>query len=142
MTAVDTNVLVYAFIGDAPRHGRAAAALRSLAMGDAPWGLPHTCIGQFLRVVTHRAFRPLVPLATAFRFLELLLASPTVQLLTPTSRHVPLLREVLEESGATGVLVYDAQIATLCLEYGVREILTADKDFRRFSGLKVTDPFA
>ena len=142
MIAVDTNLLVYAFNADAPQHAKARAALGHLAAGAAPWGLPQICVGQFLRVVTHRAFRPVVPLATAFSYLDLLLASPSVLLLVPTGRHLALLRDVMAESGAAGVLVFDAQIVALCLEYGVREILTADKDFRRFRGLKVTDPFA
>ena len=142
MIAVDTNILVYALHPAAPQHGEALARVQRLATGRAPWALPFPCIGQFLRVVTHRAFRPVVPLAVAWHDLVTLLASPSVQLLTPTDRHLPLLREVLEESGARGDLVYEAQIVALCLEYGVREILTADKDFRRFTGIKVTNPFA
>lgn len=142
MIAVDTNVLVYARRSTAPQHGAALSLLHGLATGSTPWALPHPCIVEFLRVVTHNVFRPVVPIAEAWQNIQTLLASPSVQLLTPTDRHLALLREVMEESGATGDLVYDAQIATLCLEHGVREILTADKDFRRFPSLKATDPFA
>ena len=142
MIAVDTNVLVYARRRTAPQHGAALKLLHDLATGSAPWALPHPCIAEFLRVVTHNVFRPVVPLAEAWHNVETLLASPSLHVLTPTERHVPLLREIMEESGATGNLVYDAQIATLCLEHGVREILTADKDFRRFPSIKATDPFA
>ena len=142
MIAIDTNVLVYALQPMAPQHGVALSLVHDLATGPAPWGLPFPCIGELFRVVTHRTFRPSVPVAGVWHNLETLLASPTIQLLTPTTRHVALLKEVIEDGGATGNLIFDAQIATLCIEYGVREILTADKDFRRFSGLKVTDPFA
>jgi uncharacterized protein len=41
----------------------------------------------------------------------------------------------------TNVLVHDAHIAALCLEYGVTEFLTADRDFARFPGLAVRNPF-
>ena len=142
MIAVDTNVLVYALDPSVPQHREALRRLGQLATGLAPWAVPFPCIAQFLRVVTHRHFRSTIPQADAWHNLQTLLASPSVQVLTPTSRHLALLRELIEESGATGDLVYDAQIATLCIEYGVREILTADKDFRRFPGLKATDPFA
>ena len=142
MIAVDTNVLVYARRSTAPQHGVALSLLHGLATGSAPWALPLPCIVEFVRVVTHSVFRPVVPLAEAWQNVQVLLSSPSLQVLTPTNRHVALLREVMEESGATGNLAYDAQIATLCLEHGVREILTADKDFRRFPSLKATDPFA
>jgi toxin-antitoxin system PIN domain toxin len=142
MIALDTNILVFALHPRAPQHGEALRRVQGLATGSAPWALPYPCIAEFLRVVTHRLFRPALPPAVAWHDLRTLLASPSARLLTPTDRHQALLREVMDESGATGDLVLDAQIATLCLEYGVREILTADKDFRRFTGLKVTDPFA
>ena len=142
MIAVDTNVLIYARRTSAEEHQAALELLHRLATGRTSWAIPLPCLLEFLRVVTHRAFQPTLSLEEAWHNLETLLASPTARLLTPTDRHFALLHEVLDESGATGNLVFDAQIATLCLEYGVREILTADKDFRRFTGLKVTDPFA
>jgi len=139
--AVDTNILVYALQPGVPQHNEALRRLAALAGGRSPWAIPYPCVAQFLRVVTHRAYRPVIPVAAAWHNLDTLLGSPTVQLLTPTRQHLPMLREVIDESGAIGDLVYDAQIVTLCLEYGVREILTADRDFRRFTGIKVTDPF-
>ena len=50
--------------------------------------------------------------------------------------------QVLRQSGATGNLVHDAHIAALCLEHGVSEIITADRDLTRFEGLKIINPFA
>lgn len=142
MIAVDTNVLIYALDPQLPQHTEAVRRLGELATGTAPWAVPFPCLAQFLRVVTHRTFRSTIAPEDAWHNLGVLLASPSVQVLTPTNRHLALLREVMEESGASGDLVYDAQIATLCLEHGVRELLTADKDFRRFPSIKATDPFA
>lgn len=141
MIAVDTNILVYALQPGVPQHREALRRLEALATGRLPWAIPFPCVAQFLRVVTHRSFRPVIPASAAWHNLGALLASPTVQLLTPTRQHVPMLRDVIDESGAVGDMVYDAQIVTLCLEYGVGEILTADKGLRRFTGIKVTDPF-
>ena len=141
MIAVDTNILVYALHPGVPQHDEALRRLEVLATGRAPWGIPFPCVTRYLRITTHRAFRPVIAAADVWHNLDAVLHSPSVQLLTPTSRHLPLLREVMEESGALGDLAYDAQVVTLCLEYGVRELLTADKGFRRFSGIRVTDPF-
>lgn len=75
-------------------------------------------------------------------FLHVVLASPLLRRLLPTEDTSRVLREVLEESGVRGRRVHDAHIFALCLEHGVRELLTADKGFRRFRGIKVTNPFA
>ena len=40
-------------------------------------------------------------------------------------------------AGATGNLVFDAQIAAVCLEHGATRILSDDHDFRRFAGMEV-----
>ena len=40
----------------------------------------------------------------------------------------------------TGPLVHDARIAALCLSHGIKELLTADRDFGRFRDLKTRNP--
>jgi predicted nucleic acid-binding protein len=52
------------------------------------------------------------------------------------------MRQVLDKSAATGNLVHDAHIVALCIEHGVRELLTGDRDFARFTGLTIVNPFA
>jgi predicted nucleic acid-binding protein len=39
-----------------------------------------------------------------------------------------------------GGRVHDARIAAICLEHKVRELWSADRDFGRFSELKVINP--
>lgn len=51
------------------------------------------------------------------------------------------MRRALVSGQATGNLVHDAHIAAVLLEHGIREVWTADRDFARFPGLKVHDPF-
>jgi predicted nucleic acid-binding protein len=62
-------------------------------------------------------------------------------LLSETHRHAAIIDELLHKSKASGNLVHDAHIAALCLEHGVSELLTADRDFTRFAGLTTSDPF-
>ena len=143
MRAIDTNVLVYAEVTSSQHHGRAMEILRELAEGPRPWAIPWPCVYEYLRVVTHpRVFHPPVPLARALADLDRILASPSVRLLSETARHAEIMGTVLGEGWASGNLVHDAHIAALCLEHGVSELLTGDRDFRRFPGLRVTDPFA
>lgn len=65
---------------------------------------------------------------------ERLLASPSLVVLTPGDRYAELLLDAVRESEAKGNLVFDAQIVALCREWGVRELLTEDRDFARFMG--------
>jgi len=58
-----------------------------------------------------------------------------------TDRHPAIMRQVIEKSGATDNLLLDAHIAALCREHHVGGIVTGDRDFIRFNGLAVTNPF-
>ncbi len=137
MIAVDTNILVYADRRGMPQHERALSVIRGLAEGRVAWALPVFCVGEFLRVVSHhRVFDPPTPVAEAIASIESLLASPSVRLLSPGDGYVAILAELVRASGVTGNHVFDAQIAAVCLEHGVRSILTDDHDFTRFPGVE------
>ena len=136
MIAVDTNVLVFADRAELPLHTHALDALRSLAEGQEAWALPVFCIGEFVRVVSHpRVFDPPTPAADAVAAVASLLESPSVRVLSPGPRWLPLLRDLVGGSGVSGNLLFDAQIAAVCLEHGARTLLTEDRDFSRFPGL-------
>lgn len=136
MIAVDTNVVVYAHREESPQHERALQALRGLAEGEAPWGLPVFVLGEFLRVVTHpRIYSPPTSRPVALATLEALLAAPTVRVLMPGDCFWPLLQDAVEEAQVTGNLVFDAQIVAVCREHGVGTVLSEDRDFRRFSSV-------
>ena len=142
MIALDTNILVYARRTEADHHPEARRLLEGLAGGSAAWALAWPCIYEFLRVITHpRVFDPPTDLDVAIEDLALLFESPSLRMLGEGQEHAAILRQVLDQSRATGNLVHDAHIAAILIEHGVRELWTADRDFARFSGLKVQDPF-
>ena len=143
MRAIDTNILVYAEIKSMSQHKRARLLLTELAQGTEPWAIPWPCIYEFLRVVSHpKIFHPPMPMAVARADLDQIFHSPTLVLLAETERHTSILDRLLEKSGASGNLVHDAHIAALCLEHGVSELLTADRDFARFPEMRTMNPFA
>lgn len=142
MIALDTNILVYARREEAPHHDQALELLTIMAEGDDPWALPWPCVYEFLRVVTHhRVFDPPTTLEDALEDLQSLLDSPSLILLGEGPSHPEHLRRLVSEGEATGNLVHDAHIAALCVEHGVRELLTADRDLARFPGLASHNPF-
>ena len=137
MIAVDTNILVYADREESPFHNTALRAVRQLAEGDEAWAIPIFCVGEFLRVVSHdRLFDPPTPASDAVESMASLLASPSARLLVPGDRYLSLLRSLIAESKVQGNLVFDAQIAAVCLEHGASTLLTEDRDFARFRSLK------
>jgi toxin-antitoxin system PIN domain toxin len=132
---------VYSEIVSTRHHRAARRLLTELAEGPIAWAIPWPCVYEFLRVVTHsRVFAPPVPLELALHDLSQILASPTLVLLSETERHAEVMMAVVNESEATGNLLHDAHIAALCIEHGVSELLTGDRDFNRFP-LHVANPF-
>jgi hypothetical protein len=141
LIALDTNILVYAHRRDSEWHTRAAVVLRELAEGLAPWAIPWPCIHEFLAIVTHaRIYSPPSTTTQAVEQVDAWLESPSLHLLTETGDHWNGLRQLLVEGKVHGPLVHDARIAALCQHNGVAELLTADRDFNRFTGLRVRNP--
>jgi hypothetical protein len=137
LIAVDTNVLIYAHRQETERHTSALRQLKALAEGDSPWGLPVFCIAEFVRIVTHlRVFTPPTDLGTALDFVDGLLESPSVRLLVPGQDYPTAFRRVCEGAEVRGNLAFDAQIVAVCVESGVRELITADRDFARFDAIR------
>lgn len=142
MIAVDTNFLVYARREEAIHHAEAKHLLAELSEGLRPWAIPWPCVYEFLRVVTHpRVFKPPTQLAVALEDLDQLFDSPAIVLLGEGPSHRAHLRHFISTGRASGNIVHDAHIAALLREHGVREFWTSDRDFHRFPGIPVRNPF-
>jgi predicted nucleic acid-binding protein len=50
------------------------------------------------------------------------------------------LRELLAAARIAGPQIHDARVAALCLQHGVGEFWSADRDFGRFPDLRVVNP--
>lgn len=143
MIAIDTNILVYARREETPFHRQAYKILNDLASGESPWALPWPCVYEFLRIVTHpRVFDPPTPLEDVVEDLESLFQSPSLILIGEGIAHSAHLSRAIRAGYASGNLVHDAHIAALAIEHGVHEFWTIDRDFNRFAGLRIRNPFA
>ena len=140
MIAVDTNVLIYSHRRESVHHDIAQRKITAIAESDAPWGLPVFCLAEFVRVVTHlRVFDPPSSLAEALDFLSQLLQSPSVRLLNPAAGYAAAFTDACIAGGVRGNLAFDAQIAAVCREHGIDQLLTADRDFARFPNLRISE---
>ena len=141
MIAVDSNILVYAHREDAPWHEAAHARLAELAEGRQPWAIAWPCLHEFLAIATHpRIYDPPTPLLKALDQVEAWLESPTLVLLAETDDHWRHLGPLLRAGRIMGPRVHDARVAAICLQHGVKELWTVDRDFSRFPRLKTRNP--
>lgn len=141
LIAVDTNILVYAHREDSPFHEQAFARLELLANSKAAWAIPWPCLHEFYSIVTHaRIFNPPSPQHTAIDQVDAWLESPSLHLIGETIGHWSELSGLLVPGKLTGPRIHDARIAAICIQHGVNELWTADRDFSAFPALKVRNP--
>jgi len=141
MIAVDANILVYAHRGESAWHEPAASVMRQLAEGRSSWAVPWPCVHEFLAIVTHpRIYAPPSTMAQAMDQVEAWLESPSLVMLTEGEAHWETLRRTLVSSKLVGPQVHDARVAALCLQHGVTELWTADRDFARIANLRTRNP--
>jgi uncharacterized protein len=139
--ALDSNLLIYAHRRDNEAYAAARARLEELATGHALWAIPYPCVHEFIRNVTDpRIYVDPTPLDSAFEQVAEWHSSPSVRLLGEGSRHLDLLGDVARAGRVRGAAIHDARIAAICLEHGVRELWSADRDFSRFPALKTRNP--
>ena len=119
-------------------HAAALPRVEALCEGSDPWALPTPCIAEFLRVVTHpRVLNPPSTIAESAAFLRALIESPSCRIIGPGPTHTTRLLDEIRGSDARGNLVFDAQIVAMLREHGIGDILTNDRDFERFHGIRV-----
>lgn len=140
MRLPDVNVLVYAFRDAAPDHERYRAWIQALIGAEEPFAIADAVLVGFVRVATHRrVFDPPATLEEAFGFTDALLRAPNAIRVTPGPRHWELFERMCREGAARGNLIPDAYLAALAIDTGC-ELITTDRDFARFPGLRWRHP--
>lgn len=138
---VDTNVLVYASNEADPVHRPARALIERLAAGPDLVYLFWPALMGYLRIVTHPAVlpRPLPP-RDAIGNVTALLSLGHVRAPGEGDAFWDAFRRTAGNQ-PRGNDIPDAHLAALMREHGVTTIYTRDRDYRRFDGIQVQDPF-
>ena len=94
------------------------------------------------RIITHPSIleSPLSP-AAAIADIDDLMQRPQIVIVGEGDRFWESFKRVAQTATPRGNLVPDAHLVALMAENGVSTIWTGDRDFRRFSGISVKDPF-
>jgi toxin-antitoxin system PIN domain toxin len=135
----DVNILLYAYDTGSKFHRPAVAWLESVLAKDQVFFSWQTLTG-FLRIVTSRTILSSpMPLETAVQIVNEWLELENTHLVSLDKKTWPLFAKTLIESQASGNLVMDAHIAAAAASCGAT-IATTDRDFSRFSDVRITDP--
>ena len=81
----------------------------------------------------------LILFAQALEFTSIIRGQPHAEVVSPGGRFWEIFADLCRKADAVGKLVPDAYLAALALERGC-ELITADRDFRRFPGLRWRHP--
>ncbi len=139
--AIDTNVLLYATNSRSESFETAYGLIERLARGPELLYVFWPVAMGFLRLSTNPTIteRPLSP-TEALSSLGDLIERDHVRTPGESSNFLAAYRETAS-AGTRGKDVTDAHIAALMRQHGVSKIYTRDRDFRRFDGIRVEDPF-
>jgi len=139
--AVDTNILVYAYTVPCDFNARAILALKDLIGRGQPWAIPWPCAHEFISVMSNpRVQRIAASSDHVIDMLTVLVRESNASCIGESVSHFRTLRKLVSAGAIRGAMVHDARVAAICLDHGVQELWTADRDFSRFPRLKTRNP--
>jgi uncharacterized protein len=123
MMLVDTNLLVYAHRSDVARHPEYRDWLQRVIDGPEPYAVSDFAVTGMIRIVTRDQIRH----------------QGHAHISTPGPRCWEIFAGLCGQANVRGNLVPDVFLAALAIEHGC-EFITANKDFRKFPGLRWRHP--
>ena len=140
MKLPDVNLLVYAANESAAQHAPARAWVEEALSGRETVALAWSVMIGFVRVITNpRVLQRPWDAEQALGVVDGWLTQPPATVVSPTGRHMAVLRDLLLPLGVAGNLTSDAHLAALAIEHGAT-LCSCDNDFSRFAGLRWVDP--
>lgn len=143
MLLLDVNICVAAMRPDSSAQATSVREwLEPRLSGHTPVGISEFVLSAMVRITTHpRIFETPSSPAEATTFADALLAAPAAENVRSGQRHWSIFRSAVAEHRLRGNDVPDAYLASLALEHGAT-LVTLDRGFFRFAGLKLLNPLA
>jgi toxin-antitoxin system PIN domain toxin len=139
---IDANILLYAYQPRAPQHDACRRWIEATFSADEPVGLSWITVLAFLRISTNpRIFEAPLLADEAIAIVSSWLERASVSVVEAGPHCWEILRQSMVDAQIAGPLVMDAFLAALALENGAT-LATTDRDFARFSTLRLVDPTA
>lgn len=142
MLLIDSNILIYAYDPASRHHERARTWLEGVLSDDEPIRFGLVSLLSFVRILSDpRLFAHPMDVAEAHAHVQTWLDRDIAAIAEPTPAHWSTFLAVATDGQARGPMLMDAHLAALAIEHGAT-VCTADRDFRRFKGVRVVDPLA
>ncbi|MGH7867318.1 MAG: type II toxin-antitoxin system VapC family toxin [Candidatus Dormibacteraceae bacterium] len=140
MKLLDVNILVSAYRSDHANYPITAPWLKALLESNEPFGMPKVVQWSFLRITTHpRIYSIPTPPDKAMEFINILGSEPGHIAMEAGPFHMEHLTRLCQESDVSGDLFPDAILAAIAVEHGA-EVISFDRDFARFPGVRWSKP--
>lgn len=122
-------------------HENAVQCIEELLSQSGHWAIPWPCVHEFIAVVTNgRIFKTPTPLLVAFDTIQSWKQGRNVFFLNESADHIQTLKDISIPAKVAAARIHDARIATICIDQGVSELWTSDRDFSSFPRLNVVNP--
>ncbi len=139
MNVLDVNVLVALYRPDHVHHLPAIEWWRASSAAGEPFTVADLVWVGFARVATNRrVFEEAATFEAAWQFVEAMSGLPTHRRAGADAGVLEQLARLGREIGASGPIVTDTYIAAVAAAYG-GTVVTFDRDFRKFDGLRVKE---
>lgn len=140
--SLDVNVLLYASDRKSDVHHEAMKFLNAVVEGEETCYLAWITVMSYLRMATHpRIFDAPLSALEAQENISQLISRPHVLCIAEKEEFWPVYTDTASETPVRGNLVPDAHLAAILKQHGIKTLYTRDKDYRKFSFLRVIDPF-
>jgi toxin-antitoxin system PIN domain toxin len=136
----DVNLLIYAYDERSPHYEVAVKWFGRVMESEQVFFSWHTITG-FIRITTNpRAYDLPLSIQEVVSIVSEWLDRDNVHLVNLDKTNWPLFAGMLTEGQASGNLAMDAHLAAMSVSCGAK-MATTDKDFSRFPGIQILDPF-
>ena len=138
---IDVNILLYASDRNSPFHAAAAGFLGNRADDPEILCLTWPTVMGYIRLATHpRIFDDPMSPQQAIGNIARLMQMPRCRVVVENEDFLTSFREIVAGVTTRGNLVPDAHLAAMMRVHDIRTIYTHDRDFLKFTFLKVIDP--
>jgi predicted nucleic acid-binding protein len=129
---IDTNVLVYANVSEAPQHQAALAAIDQARKDGRTLWISRQVLREYLVTLTRPQGFQDVPLTTVLE--QIRLFQDHFEIADDTDAVTDQLMQLMDDIPIGGKQVHDANIVATMLAHGIPALLTHNgKDFERFA---------
>lgn len=134
---IDSNILIYAVNEDSPKH---KLSQKFLHYNRGKLSLSHQNILEAIRVLTHPKYsQPMNPKLAVDAVLSIAGAS---RIIIPNNMTQYIATEFIKLFKLAGNRIFDAYLAATALSNDINIIATDNtKDFKKFTELKIINPF-